>query len=601
MVRGLALRLVGLALVTAACGSPAATSSPMPGVPTGPVPTVAPSDHGSPVASGTPSAVPTGALPTGTPGTVSDVMADASPINVTVTPDEARAARAVIGPEGGTITASDAAGVVYTLTLPEGSVANTTGVTLTPLVSIDGLPFGTPATAAVLIGPDGLQLETLATLAIEGAQAGGQAFTFHGTGSDLARWVHAEDDGQALPVVGFAGFGLVADATGPAAWRPGDPATRFVHDQAAAFYATGTSRSLALLGPRVAVGPVQNSEQVVETVRQASLKRYERAVAAVEQAKADPLGAGELVIQEMLAALHVLHSIGFEEDAQLDLGLVAQILTAMASELSRRCETRSHDPVGTLTRAIRVVRWAQLLGISGPDYAGILTALSGVRGCTQFQIFVDATVALSVTFHEYVEDGDTFDVDGTVVTGRQQLPLQPAGAGRPLRWQAALPLQIRSEAWDHDCWTQGPFQLRGDISGGPATLDASVEPELGYKRLVQFNGSVEVADESSRLIGVVYIRGYALMPGFDNPDCDGLNPLLWDIGGSFFGAGGTTPFVVPVAGGQHRQESEGRTFITPPGTTERFEDAHHAELDATYIFSTDTNGPGFDFQTIFGV
>ncbi len=108
--------------------------------------------------------------------------------SVVVTPDEDAAAGAVVGPDGGTIVATDSSDVQFELEIPAGALTSDTAITMTPAASIDGLPLAGPA-AAVDLEPDGLEFAVPATLRITfpdkpprhplafGYEAGGGGFT----------------------------------------------------------------------------------------------------------------------------------------------------------------------------------------------------------------------------------------------------------------------------------------------------------------------------------------------------------------------------------------------------------------------------------------
>jgi hypothetical protein len=76
------------------------------------------------------------------------------------------AASAPIGPNGGEVTVSTPDKITYTLTVPAGALDDVTTITLTPIESIDSLPFSGGLQGAVRIAPDGLILDVPATLTI---------------------------------------------------------------------------------------------------------------------------------------------------------------------------------------------------------------------------------------------------------------------------------------------------------------------------------------------------------------------------------------------------------------------------------------------------
>jgi len=92
------------------------------------------------------------------------------PINLTTTLDDSHQATAVIPVEGGTLTATGADGTTYTLDIPGDALLAETEISLTPVQSLDGLPFGEGAAFAVQMAPEGLSFNNFVTLTITPAQ-----------------------------------------------------------------------------------------------------------------------------------------------------------------------------------------------------------------------------------------------------------------------------------------------------------------------------------------------------------------------------------------------------------------------------------------------
>jgi hypothetical protein len=94
--------------------------------------------------------------------------APANPLTLTITTADDHAAAVAIGPDGGTISTTDAVGTTYTLTIPADSLPLPITITMTPIASETGFPVdGTPEhTLGVAFTPDGLTLAQTATLTI---------------------------------------------------------------------------------------------------------------------------------------------------------------------------------------------------------------------------------------------------------------------------------------------------------------------------------------------------------------------------------------------------------------------------------------------------
>jgi hypothetical protein len=93
-----------------------------------------------------------------------------NPIDVGLTLDAARAIEAVVPLTGGTLTATGADGTTYTLVIPDGALKYETPITMTPVATITGMPFGN-GPLAVQLEPEGLSFNDFATLTITPAVA----------------------------------------------------------------------------------------------------------------------------------------------------------------------------------------------------------------------------------------------------------------------------------------------------------------------------------------------------------------------------------------------------------------------------------------------
>lgn len=92
------------------------------------------------------------------------------PINLTTTPDDSHQVTALIPVEGGTLTATGADGTTYTLDIPGDALLAETEISLTPVQSLEGLPFGEGTAFAVQMAPDGLSFNNFVTLTITPTQ-----------------------------------------------------------------------------------------------------------------------------------------------------------------------------------------------------------------------------------------------------------------------------------------------------------------------------------------------------------------------------------------------------------------------------------------------
>src|SRR5947207_15566458 len=77
------------------------------------------------------------------------------------------AGSAVIGFDGGEITATGSNGIVYKLTIPQGAIQNDTRISLYPVTSLSTMPAGKAIVAGVHFTPEGLKLAPAATLTMQ--------------------------------------------------------------------------------------------------------------------------------------------------------------------------------------------------------------------------------------------------------------------------------------------------------------------------------------------------------------------------------------------------------------------------------------------------
>jgi hypothetical protein len=97
---------------------------------------------------------------------VSTLTRQPNPLTVQAQFDEKASATQTIGAEGGSISLTDAKGVVYKLDIPAGALTDQTEVKLTAVNEIGGWPLDGEMLGGVKIEPEGLQLNDVAKLSI---------------------------------------------------------------------------------------------------------------------------------------------------------------------------------------------------------------------------------------------------------------------------------------------------------------------------------------------------------------------------------------------------------------------------------------------------
>ena len=119
-----------------------------------------------------------------------------------------------VGSAGGVLTTTATNGRKFTLTIPPGSLRDTTELTLVPIASIDNLPVGSTLLGAAHFLPEGLQLNGPATLRITGVPqtnaSNATGFTYEGTGAALQRTVLGmRSDTAVVLLTHFSGAGAL--------------------------------------------------------------------------------------------------------------------------------------------------------------------------------------------------------------------------------------------------------------------------------------------------------------------------------------------------------------------------------------------------------
>lgn len=149
-----------------------------------------------------------------TPTTATESI-NTQPVVLTVTLDDSASVSALIPQKGGSVSATLANGLVYTLAIPEGALLSDQEVTMTPIRSIDGLPFSGGLIGGVQLEPDGTILMAPATLTLIIPKGYDKrylvGFGYHGTGTGL-HLASSSGDGNSitLTIMSFSGHGAAS-------------------------------------------------------------------------------------------------------------------------------------------------------------------------------------------------------------------------------------------------------------------------------------------------------------------------------------------------------------------------------------------------------
>ena len=151
------------------------------------------------------------AIGPGDPAATGDAHRYDDAIQVTPVLEDKGAVSMLIGRSGGKITATGADGTVYTLAVPAEALAFGTTITMTPLASIDGLPFGDGPSWGVDLKPSGLFFlePAILTIAPPTPVPVDEQIPFSYSGTELGLGVLTVNaDAIELVVNHFSGYGL---------------------------------------------------------------------------------------------------------------------------------------------------------------------------------------------------------------------------------------------------------------------------------------------------------------------------------------------------------------------------------------------------------
>jgi hypothetical protein len=147
-------------------------------------------------------------------GALSSVPSQAIPTLANVSLDTGHAARQVIGPAGGSVETTDAAGTRYRLTIPTGALMAATEIVAVPITAVTGLPKEAAVAGGVHLLPEGLTFWAPAELAITLASVrpgGVLPFAYAGDLTEPHGYPGLIDGASVkLGLVHFSGYALLA-------------------------------------------------------------------------------------------------------------------------------------------------------------------------------------------------------------------------------------------------------------------------------------------------------------------------------------------------------------------------------------------------------
>ncbi len=333
--------------------------------------------------------------------------------NVSLTLDSSRSvSRPITAAEGGTVTATSAAGAKLTLTVPKDALVADTTVRLTPVASVAGLPPGARLIGGIQFEPEGTPLGRGATLSVESSRLGAakhlHAVVWFGRGRYVSLWP-GKREGTAfrLPLAHFSGA-AVYDGSG-----------------SGLLDAQGTSRPYY--------------EQVVRPKLQQALTNDAVAQEAIQlwvdwERGMQLAGVGDdyLAPQRAEAA-----------------SLVPKIIRNVLKKTFERC-VNQHDVVKEVQKMIQIGRAAALAGAQADTGSLLDEAFDKAERCARFELDFETVLTVTNAGSKQEETANvTWNTTEVIHVAAQALPLVPsAGATEVSFPPVAKGLEVREFGYD---------------------------------------------------------------------------------------------------------------------------------------------------------
>jgi hypothetical protein len=390
---------------------------------------------------------------------------------VTLVRDEAAAAEAAIGPDGGSVTATAADGTTFTLTVPLGALPSETTIRAVP-AALEGLDF---PTYTVMFEPTGLTFLDWATLAIAPAEEVPLENQFMYQLNDDATefgaaWVDPVKPEPTILLDHFSGYGL-ANSTDPqrAAMLTKSAAAAEARIQSEAAALLSEERRQQLLG--------SEGDSAVAEIFDKYGKQYEEEVIKPRlEAAGASCAATQLALQTVL---------GYERQRQL-LGMgseggtpATQIITDALNAKNSPCEREAiekckaaRDPGILIAFWIGVERQRQLLGASDGDASTIRDIVRRARA-------ICAPVSYE-TFVEVPSVPSGITIEGVICSLTEPFTLQVSGD-----YKGKLRFTPSSD-------TAGEWSFKGKVFNAPLSAEGSgsytvVEDDQAVPQSIDFD------------------------------------------------------------------------------------------------------------------
>ncbi len=345
------------------------------------------------------------------------------PINLTTTLDESGMAEAVIPVEGGTLTATGADGTTYTLDIPGDALLAETEISLTPVQSLAGLPFGEGAAFAVQMAPEGLSFNNFVTLTITPTQPiplGEQImFDYRGDGQAMGLALPALDPGAIqIELLHFSGAGvskgLLADLE-PLRRRLGGDVDARLHSAMAAAIQQARQNG-------------ESVESLTATLIGYVMEFIEKVVKPRVAAAGESCANGRLAMDTITSNERYLTLLGGEStfNAESELARLSEIVGAVCMKEEYELCVEKHIVHRIVPAWRSLLRRTQLAG--GDDSALMQKGKEYIEQCLRFDLEFESTAVTE-------KDGASFE---SIVKAKVPLRAKVEGLEVTIEGESAL-------------------------------------------------------------------------------------------------------------------------------------------------------------------
>jgi hypothetical protein len=324
------------------------------------------------------------------PPAMNDFTGDPNPLGVQAHTDPSHGAAKTIGFAGGTLETTGADGTHYKLTVPAGALLSDERVSLTPITTVDGLPFSRGLAAGVQLEPSGLRFGNFVTLEVTGhppvpadEETG---FLYQQDGDEFQLYPVQEDAGKTtFRIMHFSGVGIArgteAERNAQLLRATTDVEGRLTQQLAALFRPGEPVDSAAVEATLRAF-----HDQIIKPLVTAALTDDGLAVQAINKY----LGWGRLV--QLLADDEFM-----AEERRLLTDQWIEIIKNAAVKAHRRCVDESRPE--ELPSILSWWRQLSLMGLADEMPTDLWTAISS---CARFEL----------DFHTKIVQEHEFNVEG---------------------------------------------------------------------------------------------------------------------------------------------------------------------------------------------